>query len=369
MPSLPDARSGSSASLKRCQSASRRLWRHVLEVEVRLARVGGSSARRSGGSTLGRRRVPGEEPERLHVQREVRRRARRPSSAPSARAGSRSTRCRPRRAGTASRRSAGGPRGADALRDRTSSRRPSDLSLQDAVPTKTFIECPGRLHGGIVVLSTSPHLHRQDTLRADRAPRRERRGDGSRARRRPRTAPPDEPQAGAGSIVQWKLCGLTTFTSTTLTAMPEHEAEQRADRGPDRAFGRDDGERPGARVKPEVREQAELLAPRQHLRREARGDAEQADRDRHRLQPVGDGEAAVEDAQRDGADLARRGEFEQRLAGQLAARVAAASARSCAPHCACSRRREPERDVVDAPVAAQRASRRASIAIAPCWRA
>jgi len=64
-----------------------------------------------------------------------------------------------------------------------------------------------------------------------------------------------------------------------------------------RAFAGDDGEDLPSR-QAEVDEQAELLAPRQHLRRKARSNSEQADRDRHGLQPVGHGEASVEDAQR-----------------------------------------------------------------------
>ena len=131
----------------------------------------------------------------------------------------------------------------------------------------------------------------------------------------------------------------------------EAEAEHGADAGPDRAFGGDDGEDLAPR-QAEVDEQAELLAPRQHLRREARRDAEQADRDRHRLQPVGDGEAAVEDAQRRGADLARRRELEQR-------RVVAARGGDAAQLVLDLRRaragREPEREVVDALVAAEAA--------------
>jgi hypothetical protein len=65
----------------------------------------------------------------------------------------------------------------------------------------------------------------------------------------------------------------------------EDETERSADRGPDRALGGDDGEDLAAR-QAEVREQAEFLAAGKHLRREARRDAEQADRDRDRLQPV-----------------------------------------------------------------------------------
>ena len=150
-------------------------------------------------------------------------------------------------------------------------------------------------------------------------------------------------------MVQWKLCGLTTFTSTALTATPSARpstAPTPVQTAPSAATTATIC----APRQPEVREQPELLAPRQHLRREAGGDAEQADRDRHRLQPVGDGEAAVEDAQRRRPDLARRRELEQRavvaeLVGEPAqARLDLAGRRSGL---------EPERHVVDAPVAGE----------------
>ena len=57
-------------------------------------------------------------------------------------------------------------------------------------------------------------------------------------------------------------------------------------------------------------EQAELLAPRQHLGAEACRHPEQTDGDGHGLQPVGDGKAAVEDAQRALADGTGRDEFQ-----------------------------------------------------------
>ena len=95
-------------------------------------------------------------------------------------------------------------------------------------------------------------------------------------------------------------------------------------------------------------EQAELLAPRQHLCRKTCGDAEQADRNRHRLQPVRDRKAAVEDAQRGGADLAGRGELEQRA-------VEPELGRECPQlllqACAVGAGLQPQREVVDAGVA------------------
>ena len=68
---------------------------------------------------------------------------------------------------------------------------------------------------------------------------------------------------------------------------------------------------------PQVRQQAKFLAPSQHLRAETGRHAEQANRNRHALQPVGHGKAAVENPQGRGADLTDRGHFEQRAAARL----------------------------------------------------
>jgi len=84
---------------------------------------------------------------------------------------------------------------------------------------------------------------------------------------------------------------------------------QRTDGGPGRAFTRHHGQDLPAR-QAQVCQQAELLAPGQHLCAEARRHAEQADRNGHGLQPVGDSKTAVEDAQRGGADLGGRGELQ-----------------------------------------------------------
>ena len=72
---------------------------------------------------------------------------------------------------------------------------------------------------------------------------------------------------------------------------------------------------------PQVRQQAELLAPRQHLRREAGRDAHQPDGDGHCLQVVRNGKAAVEDAQRQLPQFAAGGEFQQARVGQQCAQA------------------------------------------------
>ena len=105
--------------------------------------------------------------------------------------------------------------------------------------------------------------------------------------------------------------------------MHEHGAHRQAKgqahhgaRGhPGGGFCGDDGEQLPPR-EAEVAQQAELLAPRQHLGRQARGNADKADDDGHRLQVVGDGKAAVEDAQRSLAQLAGGGEVQHRRVGQ-----------------------------------------------------
>ena len=53
----------------------------------------------------------------------------------------------------------------------------------------------------------------------------------------------------------------------------------------------------------QVGQQAKLLAPRQHLRAEAGGHTKQANRNCHRLQPVGHGKTAVKNPQRPAADV------------------------------------------------------------------
>jgi hypothetical protein len=120
-------------------------------------------------------------------------------------------------------------------------------------------------------------------------------------------------------------------------AQAQRQPGQRAYGRPGRAFAGDHRQDLAAR-QAQVRQQAELLAPRQHLRAEARGNAEQADGDGHRLQPVGDGKAAVEDAQRH-ADFAGRGDLHQ----------VGVAARALAP----ARARVPARRAADAPGASQ----------------
>ena len=70
-----------------------------------------------------------------------------------------------------------------------------------------------------------------------------------------------------------------------------------------------------------MRKQAKFFAPRQHLRRKARGNPKKPNRNRHGLQPVSHGEAAVKHRERDFANLGAAGKFEQAaldgIAGQL----------------------------------------------------
>ena len=60
-----------------------------------------------------------------------------------------------------------------------------------------------------------------------------------------------------------------------------------------------------------MHQQAKLLAPGQHLRTKTGRHPKQANRNRHTLQPVGHGKAAVKNFQRDGAYLAGRCKFNQ----------------------------------------------------------
>ena len=120
-----------------------------------------------------------------------------------------------------------------------------------------------------------------------------------------RTAPQARPTAAASSIVQWKLCGLTTCTSTTLTASPSARpssapaAVQAAPSPattprPARASG------PGATSRPNSLRRASTCAEK------LAATPTRPMRDGHRLQVVGDGEAAVEDGQRQRARSRRR---------------------------------------------------------------
>jgi len=114
--------------------------------------------------------------------------------------------------------------------------------------------------------------------------------------------------------------------------MHQHQAHRQAQRQPGDCAKHRPGqafERHHAQNLPpgqaQVGQQPKLALARQHLRAEACRHAEQANADGHRLQPVGDGEAAVEDAQRNGADLAGRGKCQPigraLVGGQLAHRV------------------------------------------------
>src|SRR5882762_488852 len=84
----------------------------------------------------------------------------------------------------------------------------------------------------------------------------------------------------------------------------------------------------------------------EHDGAEAGREPEQADQHRHGLHRIGDGEAAVENAQRELPDLARRAEVDPGAAGQRADRVHGLRRRRA--------RREPQRRVVHAPVARER---------------
>ncbi len=91
---------------------------------------------------------------------------------------------------------------------------------------------------------------------------------------------------------------------------------------------------------------AELSPPREHDGAEAGRESEQADQHRHCLHRIGDGEAAVENAQRQLPDLARGAKVDPGAAGQRADRVHGLRRRRA--------RREPQRRVVHAPVAGER---------------
>ena len=76
---------------------------------------------------------------------------------------------------------------------------------------------------------------------------------------------------------------------------------------------------------------AEFAPPREHDRAEARREPEQPDQHRHGFHRVGNGEAAIEDAQRNLADLARLGDVELLAARERAERLHHGGGR-CAGH-------------------------------------
>ena len=102
--------------------------------------------------------------------------------------------------------------------------------------------------------------------------------------------------------------------------MPQREPGRGSERGEQRAFGGEHAADLAAR-QPEVAQHAELAPAREHHGAEARRQAEEADQHRDRFHGIGDGEAAVEDAQRDVADLARVGDLERLAAGKRAQRA------------------------------------------------
>ena len=100
-------------------------------------------------------------------------------------------------------------------------------------------------------------------------------------------------------------------------AQTQEQAGHSAGGRPGQALAGDHGQHLAAR-QAQMGQQTELLAPRQHLRAKAGGHAKQANANGHRLQPVGHGKAAVEDAHRDGANLRARSHLDcRRLALRL----------------------------------------------------
>ena len=145
-------------------------------------------------------------------------------------------------------------------------------------------------------------LHSQHCILARRGPPRQPGGDGAGRHHRSAQARPRRAHGICKSIVQWKLCGLTTCTSTVDTARPRPSPASASYHRPRRAFSRHHRQNLPAR-QAQVREQPELFTARQHLRAEARRHTEKTDRNRHALQPVGHGKAAVKNTQRGGANL------------------------------------------------------------------
>ena len=127
------------------------------------------------------------------------------------------------------------------------------------------------------------------------------------------------------------------------------QARHAADQRPGRTLACDDRQYLPA-GESQVRQQAKLFAPRQHLRAEAGRHPKQANRDRHALQPVSHRKAAVKNSQGDGAYLAGGGKLQQAArTGHLVCR---------GPHSLLYLRAgrigfQPQRQVVDAGVTCQ----------------
>ena len=97
----------------------------------------------------------------------------------------------------------------------------------------------------------------------------------------------------------------------------DHPAEREAHRETQSAHQEPLSGEHGADLSPrhsEVAQHAELAPPREHQRAEARGEPEEADDHSHRLERIGHREGAIEDLERDFADLSGAGDLEVRRA-------------------------------------------------------
>ena len=117
-----------------------------------------------------------------------------------------------------------------------------------------------------------------------------------------------------------------------------------ADAGEQRAFRREHAADLPAR-KAEVAQHAELAPAREHHCAEARRQPKEPHQHRHRLHRISHGKAAIEDAQRQRADLAGIGHVELFAARQRLQRLHQRRRRRA--------RREPDRGVVHPPIAGE----------------
>ena len=153
-------------------------------------------------------------------------------------------------------------------------------------------------------------------------------------------------QGTSRSIVQWKLCGLTTCTSTTATAEAQGQPGQRADQPSRPRLRRPPPPGSAARVRPRCGSRPNSLRRASTCALKLAATPNRPMRDGHRLQPVGDGEAAVEDAQRRAraASCAEANSSRSAVAGLACASVA--HARLHVRRVGAGR--QPQRQVVDA---------------------
>ena len=135
-----------------------------------------------------------------------------------------------------------------------------------------------------------------------------------------------EPQGTCRSMLQWNDWRLTTKMRIRLISHPSARPTTSPMPLTDQSFGRQHGGDLPPRDA-DVPQHAELAPPREHQRAERRRQADQAERDRGRLQRIGHRERAVEDAQRHGTDVAGRRERRARRPRQRAPRVRAARRR------------------------------------------